>query len=136
MELINGRTPEEIKFALGCDANTECMECAYCSFDFETMVHGFCCNEVQKDALALIKRLESERDAALAKVPKWISMKDKLPAEKDATEDGLVLCVLSDMAGLATSERRAWHWENIVDMADCFTHWMPLPNPPKEDAHE
>ena len=33
-----------------------------------------------------------------------------------------------------SDEIRAWHWENIVDMHECFTHWMPLPEPPEEES--
>ena len=79
-ELINGRTPEEIKKELqwlihGCpESEPECEDCI-CS--------KICSSATEEDAprsaLALIERLESERDAALAKVPKWISVNERLP---------------------------------------------------------
>lgn len=131
-ELINGRTPEEIKAAVLCTERgtiPDCENCPYCGVVDEQGFRSFACYQAEFDLIAYVERLE-------AKQPKWISVKDRLPNEKDASEEGLILCVLADKAGNPTSERRAWHWENIVDMADCFTHWMPLPEPPKEEKYE
>lgn len=122
MELINGRTAEEIERGLRV-CNTVASGCRECPYDGTCFEHP-----PEFDALALIERLE-------AQVPRWINIKDRLPMEKDATEDGLILCVLKNTDGSISEERRAWHWENIVDMADCFTYWMPIPEPPKEDAN-
>ena len=59
--LINGRTSEQIKKALhGCTTG-ECSGCVH--YDAP-----WCEDQLMRDALALIERLESERDAALAKV--------------------------------------------------------------------
>lgn len=82
-ELINGRTPEEIKSGIRnmlevcadpCGVGEACREIC-CSYDGDE-----CCHEtILMGAIALIERLESERDAVLAKVPKWISVKERLP---------------------------------------------------------
>ena len=57
----------------------------------------------------------------------WISVKDGLPTEEDSTS-GMVLAVEND------EERhvKPWHWEIVRKYATEFTHWMPLPEPPKE----
>ena len=73
-DLINGRTPEEIK-----DALKHCIEpvpygCEVCPYNETCLEHA-----PEIDAIALIERLESERDAAMAKVPKWISVEERLP---------------------------------------------------------
>ena len=73
-DLINGRTPEEIKTALKvCPEDIkDCPACPY-ALSFT------CRDNVMLDALTLIERLESERDAEMAKMTKWISVKERLP---------------------------------------------------------
>lgn len=56
--LINGRTPEEIKKAIAQCREGVCGRCVY--FDCLS-----CEREMTKDTLALIERLESERDYLL-----------------------------------------------------------------------
>lgn len=63
-ELINGRTPEEIKIGLRTCQSLGmilggCGSCPYKGCD------GDCDLGLEEDALALIERLESERDAAI-----------------------------------------------------------------------
>lgn len=80
-ELINGRTPEEIK--AGLKACTTAKVQGYgCNIPCPYLNTPNCWLPVKRDALALIERLESERDAALAKVPKWISVKERLPEKR------------------------------------------------------
>ena len=58
-DLINGRTPEKVRFNISECANGHCLsECPYDSSDH-------CVEELLDDALALIERLESDRDAAI-----------------------------------------------------------------------
>ena len=151
-ELINGRTPEEIKLQLEwkmshCPGD-ECNECKY--FDV--------CDEypdevsLTKDTIAIIECLESERDAALAKVPKWISVEERLP------EDGkLVLVTMNGEIHGAKLFNRAYElacyyrdgedeegeyhidgWElwdyrdGEVSALEVF-YWMPRPEPPEEE---
>lgn len=72
IELINGKTPEEIKSALSrCGTYNRCRsekngDCPY----YVDCLIGIHRMKPMKDALAMIERLEAERDAALAKVPK------------------------------------------------------------------
>ena len=166
--MINGRTPEEIKTALRECGNRACKDCPY----YADCLAGETRLRITKDALALINHLESERDAALAKVPKWISVKERLPENEERvliTERhegfyGKPWCVVMTAFhtdGKTFAEDSDYNWsEGSVEMqydeeADDFvvpegwwedvqcgdefskvehkvTHWMPLPQPPKE----
>lgn len=120
------RTPEEIKKGLElCEAD-ECQEeqdtrCPYAE-------NEFCVTHLFGDALAYITQLES-------RAPKWISVKDRLPNDNTLN---IVFMRRSGNYGFCTFKIAAWvdgKWNG-----PCFpwevTHWMPLPEPPKEDMHE
>lgn len=125
-----GMTLEEIKTAvINCDEHCSCIDCpederGYCDRSF-----------VINYARCLIELLESERDAALAKVPKWISVKERLPED-----DGeyLVLKVhnyrkddgwmAQEVALFLRTRDPEWVIGNLCEV----THWMPLPEPPKD----
>lgn len=125
-DLINGRTPEEIKFALRCKGlEEECDKCGY------KLVN--CGLKCEIDAIALIERLESERDAALAKVTKWISVKERLP------EGFVSVQVYMTDAGNFPSVREGYY----VDVDRFYipalhefhpvSHWKPFDEPPEEE---
>lgn len=133
MELINGRTAEEIKRGLGwiahkCDFDGE--GCSKCEFLKEC--HTLVEDDVAKDALALIERLEAAQ-------PRWISVKERLPVKQFRV-------IVQTGHGLVTTGWRSYHvdvrgcelWE--VDGAHNYhndvTHWMPLPEPPEKGAHD
>ena len=124
-EKINGRTPEEIKRWV--DGRATCNTCPKehevgCEYGERT---EDC--QMTIDTIAYIEHLESERDAALAKVPKWISVKERLPRCGErvlVTNDGSVW-----EAYLSISHK--WVRQEFVWAAK-VTHWMPLPEPPKE----
>jgi hypothetical protein len=65
----------------------------------------------------------------------WISVKDRLP-EQDmqilAWSGGL-----GDIPPFCTGGYELWNWSIKFSPNDCrltgITHWMPLPEPPKEE---
>ena len=159
------KTPEEIKKWLECCIsirNGECEKyaaCRQCPF--------FTKNVSDSDALAYIKQLEAmakpieqirwERDIAIeqlkeigvgfgemveAQVPRWISVKDRLP-EHDAKclvcgPKGGMKVARAFLPAVAAAEH--WQgdpdtiWWTVVGLGRYVvaTHWMPLPEPPKE----
>ena len=122
-DLINGRTPEEIKHVAEWNCYScgglECDDCSY--LDACTIENR---DRAVPDALALIEHLE-------AKVPKWISVKERLPVKQYRV-------IVRTGHNLVTTGWRSYHvdvkggelWE--VDEAHNYrndvTHWMPLPS--------
>ena len=68
----------------------------------------------------------------------WISVKDRLPEEKDYHEceesyDGVVLWWNGKTIGIGWYYESTGSWANLHD-SEIYgvTHWMPIPEPPKE----
>lgn len=63
---------------------------------------------------------------------KWISIKDRFPEEKDSVH------LITDGKRVAYSEWTYWppySW-NLPHGMEKVTHWMPLPEPPKQSEIE
>ena len=127
------KTPEEIKNALRVCSNWEknCEECPY-----KPMKRALSCSaEMKRDSLAYIDQLE--------KKTKWISVEERMP---EHGTDVLVLtapgtlslgqnCVVAEYihprmekSGVFINFYAGYDDKNIL----AVTHWMPLPEPPKE----
>lgn len=132
-ELINGKRQEQVRNALCICTNGGCTKykCAY-------EEDGDCSGSVMRDALALIKHLEAERDAALAKVPKWISVEERLPENGND-----VLCWyeyyrygdynrMYQTYGIGCCWNGTWCGDVSSGSRAKVLYWMPLPEPPKE----
>ena len=111
-------TPEETKLLL---ANHN--ECTFSS------------NELYASAQEYIERLEAAQ-------PKWISVEERLPEPKTAVLaygqrhvfngkkiEGLPMARVAYTRGMEEGWF-SWDSEDVIDV----THWMPMPEPPKEDA--
>lgn len=61
------------------------------------------------------------------KFGKWIKVTDMLPIEEDADEDCAILAIHKK------SKKKYYHWRSVADNPMDFTHWMPMPELPKED---
>ena len=128
------RAPEDIKKGLEACRTDECLEQhTSCPYSDDKL----CVMHVCGDALTLIEHLE-------AKVPKWISVGERMP-EHDT--DVLVLtapgtlslgqnCVVAEYIhprmekyGVFINFYAGYDDKNILEV----THWMPLPEPPKEE---
>lgn len=111
-EQLNGRLKEK----LGTDTWTSC--------DID---------KVGLDAADLIERLTAENAALREKVPRWISVEDRLP------EDHLkrYLIAFKDAGGSIVDAARyipglGWECYNWDVPQKLITHWMPLPEAPEE----
>lgn len=98
---------------------------------------------VEKFCQAIIdKKITSENaDAVMERLLKlnepvmgWIPVTERLP------EDGEIVLVCGSRSGVYTAVHnkpgcyRGWHKLNSKNHYCNPTHWMPLPEPPKEDA--
>ena len=138
-ELINGRTPEEIKRWV--DGRATCNTCP--------KEHEVGCEDGERtedcqmtiDTIAYIERLESERDAALAKVPKWISVKEQEPVfpclywdgvNTPAVAKSLVAITLKDGKEVFVADVLLEVFPEALQglLEDCthILYWMPLPS--------
>ena len=74
--------------------------------------------------------IEQERKALLKSVPKWVSVTERLPRDRQ-----FVLVYCGDDKRIRPSDR----FDVAILLGDSIftslgvTHWMPLPEPPKED---
>lgn len=68
---------------------------------------------------------------------KWISVKDKLPSNKDMVlvyqYDGISWDITVASYRDTTAEPNCWLFHE--GYCNNVTHWMPLPSPPIEDAN-
>lgn len=75
---------------------------------------------------------------AMPTVCGWISVRDRLPGEEDYRQchenwDGAVIWTNGSDIGLGWYYTSTGNWADIYDCnIDDVTHWMPLPEPPKE----
>lgn len=115
------------------------------------------CDGCPKVSADLIERLTAENAALREKVPQWISVEDRLPAElllvnvvwvNRAPEPYYEKIKDVPFSGTACFYRDRWYWDSpvvldllaeygedasdLVDDAVEITHWMPLPEAPKE----
>jgi hypothetical protein len=71
------------------------------------------------------------------KLPKWISVKERLPIDRLKK----YLVAFRDVGGSIVDMARyfpsdGWTCDNWDVPQNLITHWMPLPEPPKEDNHD
>lgn len=91
---------------------------------------------ITKDALVCVQEYISDAPT-LDYAPKWISVKDRLPKTNElvlciGSKGGMFLgCILFDNP-VPGSEIYHFHVPN-ARQGRCATHWMPLPESPKEE---
>ena len=134
------RDYDELVKSMRCCAEYEgCLKC-------DRFKSGFtCAHDLLDDAADAIEELG-------AAVPKWISVEERLPGDcehvlcrieeecmyYDAT-GGEVFAMDSYLceAHYRRGKHKGWYKAVSPDISSCtnnVTHWMPLPEPPKEDA--
>lgn len=120
-------TDKEIVQALRCCASGESEE--ECPF---TKKYG--CDGCPKVSADLIERLTAENAALREKVPQWISVEEKLPADHLKR----YLIAFKDAGGSIVDAARyipglGWECCNWEVPQGLIAHWMPLPEAPEVD---
>lgn len=143
-------TGQEIVQALRCtstpgDHTSNCEQCPYWKKEqlngrlkekLETDTWTSCdVDKVGMDAADLIERLTAENAALREKVPKWISVEDRLPIDRLSK----YLVAFRDTGGSIVDMARyfpsdGWTCDNWEVPQNLITHWMPLPGAPEEQA--
>ena len=128
------KTPDEIKKGLEACGSDECHgKHTDCPYEGDL----FCLIHVCGDARVYIHRLENHIGELTEKVaqieaaqPKWISVEDRLPIDCTGV---LVFIRIGCTSSTSISHvlKRRW-WSRGIPIEN-VTHWMPLPEPPKEE---
>lgn len=114
------------------DTEKLCGNCRYNGVSDCNRPEGLCeLFDAVWDALDYIKELEKRVTDLEAKVPKWVSIKDRLPDKES------MLCLVISDGDLYVSH---WHWSGggpwfFTDGEyDCnVTHWAKAPELPEEE---
>ena len=94
---------------------------------------------ILNDAITILKA----HDVPETNVGKWISVKDRLPEERinpNTNDFEYVLCattfgdVRAYKYGMIDGNIEAHFWHGFGMVDKYITHWMPLPEPPKEET--
>lgn len=122
-------TGQEIVQALRQCAKSDCSSCGMCPIfpDRECVEH------LATAAASLIERLTAENAALREKVPQWISVEDRLPADYIKR----YLIAFKDAGGSIVDAARyipglGWECRNWEVPQGLITDWMPLPGAPEK----
>ena len=120
---IKYEVPELVKI-LRCGAGDD-YNCAACAANLENKCDG---KEAIRQAADMLEKLAAEKDE---KKPEWISVKDRLPDKKcEAYLCSIDSCLFPGNQYIGIREFcDDGKWEAY----GTITHWMPLPEPPKEE---
>ena len=117
------KTPEEVKKALACCSKASLEECDHCPYGNDCDIFEAC--NLYRDALAYINQLE-------ARVQKWINVHDMEP---DYNTVAVVLARNSENWGFSKFVIAAFingEWIGVPPEW-VATHWIPIPEMPKEE---
>lgn len=124
--------PEELIKALRCTVPSEEMRrCKICNGDIIRC--NECINGYIRQSANQIERDQKEIEALREKLPKWISVKERLPIDRLKK----YLVAFRDVGGSIVDMARycpsdGWTCDNWDVPQNLITHWMPLPEAPKE----
>ena len=136
------RTPSRIEHGIKCCSSTNKLKCHGCPYQG---ISG-CRTRLFKDTQDYIKNIRKCADRIMTHVqqieatyPKWISVEERLPR----INERVIVCnrhfktnalgVGIDKLTLYVNDEPVWLSE-LDSSKGAVTHWMPLPEPPKEEA--
>lgn len=128
------KTPEEIKKALECCSKAEdYVDCMWldCPYAIKDGYNCVCQNKMGKDALEYIEVLEDYYREIFERMPKWVSVKERLPENGG----GYLCCLNSEFRTICYFDGGQWDDSENAYVTHLVTHWIPLPNLPKEDCN-
>ena len=110
------KKPEEIKKGLACCAKASLEECDHCPYGNDCDIFEAC--NLYRDALAYITQIE-------ARVPKWISVEDRLPED----DDDVLIFSNERVIFVGCYKNGQWISYSLYAIyGNVVTHWMPLPS--------
>lgn len=113
------KTPEEIKKGLEiCIADKSCRDCPY--------NNGNCDMQLERDALAYIQHLEQRIVEVNKTSPRWISVKEREPKR---LQRALVYSPAGNRIASGVYTEVGFITQAVMGE---ITHWMGIPEPPKE----
>lgn len=131
---------EIIKGIKLCNGYQYCDKCPFANV--KPKKNRTCCEQLMLEAGRLIAKQEEELAALRERLPVWIPVTEQLPNLRDTYWRRVVIaCDQGDVIPLVyersivrgkTVGRWEWMWGRIYDEPESITHWMPLPEPPKE----
>ncbi len=114
------KTPEEIKKGLDiCIADKICRDCPY--------NNGNCDMQLERDALAYIQQLEQRLVEVNKTSPRWISVKEREPRR---LQRALVYSPVGNRIASGVYTEVGFITQALMGE---ITHWMEIPEPPKEE---
>lgn len=124
--------PEELVKALRHCSND--YPCKTCPVELQK-AESNCIGVLFKHCIDQIERDQKEIEALREKLPKWISVKERLPIDRLKK----YLVAFRDVGGSIVDMARyfpsdGWTCDNWDVPQNLITHWTPLPEPPKEDV--
>lgn len=130
---MNLKPEELVKALLYCGNGGDCDACCHPCHGEHGEFEWRCLGPLLLHAASQIERDQKELAALREKVPQWISVSEKMPTDhlkrylisfKDA--GGGIVDMARYIHGLG------WECNNWEVPQELITHWMPLPEPPKE----
>lgn len=90
--------------------------------------------DVLDEAATALEQLQAENDRLKEEVQqmRWIPVEERLPKPQ---ENPVIACDYTGVCSAWYSPTMGWQYRTGLSGVD-ITHWMPLPQPPKEESNE
>ena len=101
-----------------------------CQFACEECNEADCLTPVLRTTADLIEQQAARIAELEAKVPRWISVTEKIPPDQEE-----VLVLTRSKNSVRNVDKGYWAIDHFIHRGRAgVTHWMPLPEPPETDG--